>query len=49
MVRPPTPFRVTHPDEISKRFAVAVAAVDVPRITLHRLRHTWASLRFKRE
>jgi hypothetical protein len=33
-----------HPDDISKRFAVAVAAVDVPRITLHGLRHNWASL-----
>jgi integrase len=29
---------------VSKRFAAAVAAVDVPRITLHGLRHTWASL-----
>jgi integrase len=33
-----------HPDDVSKRFAKAVAAVDVPPITLHGLRHTWASL-----
>lgn len=33
-----------HPDDVSKRFATAVTATDVPRITLHGLRHTWASL-----
>jgi integrase len=33
-----------HPDDVSKRFSAAVAAIDVPRITLHGLRHTWASL-----
>ena len=33
-----------HPDAVSKWFAAAVEAVDVPRITLHGLRHTWASL-----
>ena len=33
-----------HPDDVSKRFSAAVAAIDMPRITLHGLRHTWASL-----
>jgi integrase len=33
-----------HPDDISKPFAAAVALVEVPRITLHGLRHSWASL-----
>jgi integrase len=33
-----------HPDDVSKRFASAVAALEVSRITLHGLRHTWASL-----
>ncbi len=33
-----------HPDTVSKWFADAVAALDVPPITLHGLRHTWASL-----
>ena len=33
-----------HPDDVSKRFGAAVAGIDVPRITLHGLRHTWASL-----
>ena len=33
-----------HPDDVSKRFTAAVEAIDVPRITLHGLRHTWASL-----
>lgn len=33
-----------HPDDVSKRFTAAVTAIDVPRITLHGLRHTWASL-----
>jgi integrase len=38
-----------HPDDVSKRFASAVAALDVPRITLHGLRHTWASLALQAE
>jgi integrase len=33
-----------HPDDVSKRFAAAVATLDVARITLHGLRHSWASL-----
>jgi integrase len=33
-----------HPSSVSKRFANLVAEVDAPRITLHGLRHTWASL-----
>jgi integrase len=32
------------PDRVTKRFGEAVAAVDVPRIRLHDLRHTWATL-----
>jgi integrase len=36
--------RPLHPDWISKTFQVAVKGADVPRIRLHDLRHTWASL-----
>ncbi len=33
-----------HPDYVSKAFQDAVAGIDVQRIRLHDLRHTWASL-----
>jgi len=33
-----------HPDRITKLFNIAMAAVDVPRVRLHDLRHTWATL-----
>ena len=33
-----------HPDDVSKRFTTAAKPLDVPRITLHGLRHSWASL-----
>lgn len=33
-----------HPDRVSKMFAAHVKALDGTRITLHGLRHTWASL-----
>lgn len=36
--------RPLHPDAVSKWFTAAVEGVDVPRITLHGMRHTWASL-----
>lgn len=36
--------RGLHPDEISKHFSAAVGSLDVRRITLHGLRHSWASL-----
>lgn len=32
------------PDRVTRLFDRAVAAVDVPRIRLHDLRHTWATL-----
>lgn len=33
-----------HPDYVSKRFAKLVEASELPRIRLHDLRHTWATL-----
>ena len=33
-----------HPDVVSHRFDMAVAAASVPRIRLHDLRHTWATI-----
>ena len=33
-----------HPSTVSKRFGELVADLDVPRVSLHGLRHTWASL-----
>ncbi len=33
-----------HPAAVSKRFDRRVARLDVPRIRLHDLRHTWATL-----
>ena len=33
-----------HPDRVRILFGQAVAALDVPRIRLHDLRHTWATL-----
>ena len=33
-----------HPDRVRKLFEEAVATVDVPRIRMHDLRHTWATL-----
>lgn len=33
-----------NPNWASERFSKLVAALDVPRVTLHGLRHTWASL-----
>lgn len=33
-----------HPDRVSKLFDQAVKAADLPRIRLHDLRHTWATL-----
>jgi integrase len=35
---------VLHPSTVSKRFGQLVAGLDVPRVSLHGLRHTWASL-----
>ena len=32
------------PDYVTRAFREAVARTDVPRIRLHDLRHTWASL-----
>ena len=36
--------RTVHPDNFSKAFARAVAQTDLPRITLHDLRHTHATI-----
>ena len=36
--------RGLHPDEVSKHFTASVESLDVRRITLHGLRHSWASL-----
>jgi integrase len=36
--------RPLHPDYVSKSFQDAAAKLDVQRIRLHDLRHTWASL-----
>ncbi len=33
-----------HPSTVSKRFGELVRGLDVPRVSLHGLRHTWASL-----
>jgi integrase len=33
-----------HPDVLSNRFDAQVAMLDLPRITIHGLRHTWATL-----
>ena len=33
-----------HPDRVKKLFEQAVKAIDVPRIRMHDLRHTWATL-----
>ena len=33
-----------HPDRVRKLFEEAVATTDVPRIRMHDLRHTWATL-----
>ena len=33
-----------HPDVLSNRFDARVATLDLPRITIHGLRHTWATL-----
>jgi integrase len=33
-----------HPDRVRKLFEEAMATVDVPRIRMHDLRHTWATL-----
>ena len=33
-----------HPDRVRKLFEEAVKAIDVPRIRMHDLRHTWATL-----
>ena len=33
-----------HPSTVSKRFGELVSGLEVPRVSLHGLRHTWASL-----